>query len=81
MNSCLSCAMPLSAETQSKSDNQYCQYCTDESGQLKSREEVQQGIAGWLQQITPRDESTNSGEFMARAGYYMKAMPAWAKGN
>ena len=77
MKSCLSCAMPLEAET----NNKYCQYCADDNGQLKSRREVQQGIAGWLEQFTPKDDGVSKEDFLARAGFYMKAMPAWAKGN
>jgi hypothetical protein len=26
----------------------YCKYCTDDKRNLKSREEVQKGIAGWF---------------------------------
>lgn len=72
MNSyCHSCGMPLSEEAKGT----YCQYCCNEKGVLKTREEIQQGIAMWLKQINPQEKDAN---FLERAGYYMKAMPAWA---
>lgn len=69
---CYSCGMML---TDSKPEQKYCQYCTDESGQLKSREVIQQGIAAWLEQFGPKDGSV---DYQKRAGFYMKAMPEWA---
>lgn len=72
---CHSCAMPLSSEMQGPTEN-LCKYCCDENGQLKSREEVQAGLAMWLQSWGPgMDEATAR----ARAADYMKAMPAWAE--
>jgi hypothetical protein len=54
----------------------YCKYCTDEKGDLKSREEIHKGIAEWLKTWQPElDEETAQ----ARATHFMKAMPAWAE--
>ena len=69
---CQSCGMPLADQ----SSDQYCQYCTDEKGQLKPREAVREGIAGWLQMFTPNPETVN---FKKRAESYLNAMPAWAE--
>ncbi|HLV09050.1 MAG TPA: zinc ribbon domain-containing protein [Halanaerobiales bacterium] len=72
---CLSCGMPIqggAADTSGK----YCQYCTDDNGNLKLREEVKAGITQWLQSITPED--TNA-DYEKRAEYYLKSMPAWAE--
>lgn len=72
-NSCLSCGMPLVGQNVS---SHYCEYCSNEDGTLKSREEVQQGIAGWLAGWCPEPQDV---DFMQRANNYMKAMPAWAQ--
>ncbi|MCI0531289.1 MAG: hypothetical protein L0Y74_05015 [candidate division Zixibacteria bacterium] len=53
----------------------YCKYCTDEAGNLRSRQEVQQGVAHWFQTWQPDlDEKTATN----RAAIYLKSMPAWA---
>ena len=67
---CLSCSMPI------EGDGKYCEYCTDAEGNLKPRAEVQQGIAYWLQTLTPEDARAN---YLERAGFFIKAMPAWAE--
>jgi hypothetical protein len=69
---CLSCGMPLDG----KSTMKYCKYCTDEKGELKSREAVREGVAAWLMMFTP---DPNSVDMKARAESYLNAMPAWAK--
>jgi hypothetical protein len=75
-NFCYSCAAPLNnAEFQGLSDI-YCQYCTDDKGRLKSRKEVQKGIAEWLQSWQPHLDEQQA---LTRASDYMKAMPAWAR--
>ncbi len=67
--------MPLNADTKGAAEK-YCQYCSDEQGNLKKREEVQFGIAQWLKQWGPNlDDSTA----LKRADAYMQAMPAWAQ--
>ena len=67
---CYSCGIPISDEV----SGNFCQNCTDETGSLKPREEVQQGLAGWLASFSPAEGSV---DFMARAAKYMEAMPAW----
>lgn len=63
---CRSCGMP--------STEQYCGYCTDESGALKPREAIREGIAQWLSSWAPDKDA----DFGARADHYLAAMPAWA---
>lgn len=72
---CLSCGMSLSQQMAHPETDKYCQYCADEEGKLKSREECKAGIAWWLQSITPEDKDA---DYSQRAEYYLKAMPAWA---
>lgn len=64
---CHSCGMPT--------EGQYCEYCSDENGNLKSHDEVREGIAYWLSSWAP---SPNA-DFRSRADSYMRAMPAWAE--
>jgi Putative zinc ribbon domain len=71
---CHSCAAPLNSDFKGKAEN-YCKYCADEKGQLKSRQEVQQNIAWWLKTWQPHIDDAKA---TARAADYMKAMPAWA---
>ncbi len=73
---CYSCGAPLgSAEYNGPAEN-YCRYCTDSSGDLKSRMIVQQGIADWLKSWQPELDEEMA---LTRAALYMKAMPAWAE--
>ena len=69
---CQSCGMPLADQ----SSGPYCPYCTNEDGELKSREAVREGIAAWLQMFTPDAENVN---LQKRAESYLNAMPAWAE--
>jgi len=73
---CCSCAAPLEIPDFKGPAENYCRYCTDEGGKLKSREEIQRGIAEWFKswQTDVDDEKA-----LARAANYMNAMPAWAK--
>ncbi len=71
-SSCHSCGMPLTGES---AKNNYCQYCADENGNLHPFEQVQQGIAQWLEGWAPQGTQA---DFRKRAAHYMKAMPAWA---
>ncbi|MCK4486945.1 MAG: hypothetical protein KAU38_09310 [Desulfobacterales bacterium] len=73
---CHSCAAPLEMPDFKGPAENYCKYCTDEKGNVKSREEVQRGIAEWLKGWQP---SLDDEKALARAAHYMKAMPAWAK--
>ena len=71
-NFCFSCGMPL-AKDNKRGD--YCIYCTDEQGNLLSRDHIQNGIAQWLSGFSPDNKKH---DFMKRAELYMKSMPEWA---
>ena len=72
---CYSCGAPLSMpQFQGPADN-YCVHCTDESGNLKSWEEMKQGTAAWFKTWQPDLDDENA---LKRAESYLKAMPAWA---
>jgi hypothetical protein len=72
---CHSCAAPLGAPGFKGPADNYCQYCTDAAGKLKSRKEIQQGVATWFKSWQPGLDDKKA---LARAASYMKAMPAWA---
>jgi hypothetical protein len=73
---CLSCGMPLMGPEAQKAHGDYCQYCTDDKGNLLPREQVKNGIAQFLKSWSPQG---NSVDFIKRAEHYMLAMPAWAE--
>ena len=73
---CYSCSMPLMGPEGEKARGNYCQYCSDEQGALRPKEQIQKGIAEWLSGWAPKGSSI---DFMKRAEYYMKAMPAWSE--
>lgn len=76
MKYCHSCGMPVTNETAAEKTDKYCQYCADDNGDLKSREEIKAGIAQWLNGFTPEDKEA---DYNKRAEFYMKSMPAWAE--
>ena len=75
MKFCFSCGMPLDGEEAQKASGNHCQYCTDEKGNLKSKEDIAQGMVqfmtGWQPKVSEK-------EFLRRAYAYMSAMPSWA---
>lgn len=73
---CHSCTMPLDSPEARGPSKEYCKHCTDEAGNLKPREEVQQGIAMWLRSW---QEGITEEQALRRAGRFMQAMPAWAE--
>ncbi|MCK4542989.1 MAG: hypothetical protein KAU17_12205 [Spirochaetales bacterium] len=73
---CYSCGMPLMGEAAEKARGNYCQYCSDEKGDLLPKEQVKAGIAGYLKSWAPTDKTA---DFEKRAESYMNAMPAWAE--
>lgn len=75
MSFCSSCTAPLDNPEFKGLSDEYCKYCTDEEGQLKSREVIQKGIADWFMSW---QKDTTAEKAMERACYFMKAMPAWA---
>ena len=63
---CESCGMPTKEK--------YCKYCTDEHGNLKSREDVREGMINLYIRLKnlPREDAE---KFVDE---YMKKMPAWS---
>ena len=72
---CYSCGSPLWMDQFKGTAENYCKYCTDESGALKSREEIRQGCANWLKSWSPDLDDETA---LERAEHYMKSMPEWA---
>ena len=73
---CYSCSAPLSMPEFKGPAENYCKHCTDENGNLKSREEMQKGLAQWFQTWQP---NINEEKALIRAKHFMKSMPAWAE--
>jgi len=73
---CGSCAAPLTVQEFKGPSDRYCKYCTDASGKLHPREQVQKGIVQWLKSWQP---GITDKQAVERAAHYMKAMPAWAE--
>ncbi len=73
---CHSCAAPLGVPEFKGSAENYCKYCTDDTGKLKSKETIQQGIAQWFKGWQPNLDEKKA---LERASFYMKSMPAWAE--
>jgi hypothetical protein len=73
---CFSCAAPLASPDFKGVAENYCKYCADESGNLRSREEIFDGIVQWLKSWQPDLDDEKA---LERATHYMKAMPAWAE--
>lgn len=71
---CPSCGMPLDAPDAKGLSEQYCVHCTDEKGDIKTREEVKKGMAAYMMKWQKIDEATA----LKRAEHYMKSMPEWA---
>ena len=72
---CFSCAAPLGNPDFKGPAENYCKYCTDNDGNLKSRDEIKAGLAGWFKTWQPDLDHEKA---IARAEHYMSAMPAWA---
>ncbi len=72
---CYSCGAPLVAPGFKGPADDYCKYCTDDTGRLKPKEDIQRGIARWIKGWQPNIDDRRA---MDRAAFYMKAMPAWA---
>ena len=73
---CNTCAAPLNMPDFKGPAEDYCKYCTDESGNLKSRDTIQKGVADWFKSWQPGLDDQKA---LARAANYMKSMPAWAQ--
>ena len=72
---CLSCGAPLNVPDMKGLAEQYCVHCTDDDGNVKSRDEIKEGIAMWIARWQGVDHETAE----RRAEHYMQAMPAWAE--
>ena len=72
---CYACGSPLSVLDFKGIKENYCRFCTDKDGKLKSKEEIMLGIARWLRSWQP-DLDDKKAEH--RAELYLKAMPEWA---
>lgn len=73
---CHSCGIPLDGQIAKEAVENFCNYCVNEKNELKSRSEIQIGVAEWLKSINP---SNTDGDFIKRADHYLKSMPAWAE--
>jgi hypothetical protein len=67
--------MPLNAPDAKGLSEQYCKHCTDDEGNVKTREEIKEGMAFWIAKWQKVDHETA----LKRAEHYMQAMPAWAE--
>lgn len=73
---CHSCTAPLDMPDFKGPAENYCKHCTDESGKLKPRDVVKQGIAEWFKGWQPDLDDQKA---LNRAEFFMKSMPAWAQ--
>ncbi len=73
---CHSCAAPLTIPEFKGSAEDYCSYCTDDQGNLKTREEIVEGVARWFMSW---QRGVDQATAAARAERYVRAMPAWAE--
>ncbi|MFN8179771.1 MAG: hypothetical protein U0167_17710 [bacterium] len=71
---CLSCSTSL-REYPGPSTS-YCRFCADEEGRLRSRKEVHELIAHWMEAW--QGDLTHE-RALERAARYMSAMPAWSE--
>ncbi|MFH1448651.1 MAG: zinc ribbon domain-containing protein [Candidatus Micrarchaeota archaeon] len=79
VDKCESCGMPIMHDDVrggGKKDNKYCLHCTDEEGNLKSREDVREGmIQHYIRSMAKPREAAE--EYVDE---HMKNMPAWKEG-
>jgi hypothetical protein len=75
-DTCESCGMPMKDASHHGGkdvNNPYCVYCTDETGKLKSREEVRKGMIGFFM----KSENKTREDAEKHVDEHMKKMPAW----
>jgi thioredoxin-related protein len=73
---CESCGMPMQKKEEfggGNEENKYCVYCTDAQGNLKSRDEVRQGMIGFYMQM----KNATKEEAEKIVDEQMAKMPAW----
>lgn len=73
---CQSCTAPLTQPEFKGPSDRYCKHCTDASGKLLPKEQIQSGIAQWFMSWQPGITEKQAQE---RAKHFMQAMPAWAE--
>lgn len=74
MKQCDSCGMPLNENTTSKKDDRYCIYCQDQqTGELKSKEEVRSGSIEAMMQYEGKSQE-EAEEFVDEN---MPKLPRW----
>lgn len=74
--SCYSCGMPFQTPEDRSlglGGSEYCKYCTDEKGRLKSYEEILQLLADYL----VHSQALNPSAAINMAKEMMSEMPAW----
>lgn len=74
---CQSCGIPMAQDSDhggGRPDNPYCKYCTDPTGNLKSKEEVRQGMINFQMQQSP--DKTRE-EIEKEIDTHMETMSAW----
>ncbi len=75
-NTCESCGMTMKDASQHGGEdinNLFCLYCTDETGKLKPREKIREGMIGFYM----KSENKSREEAERFTDEYMKKMPAW----
>lgn len=78
--SCTSCGMPMTRLEDFGGRNPaniYCVHCSEADGSLKSRDEVFEGMVGFMMMTRNMDRQTAENA----AGEYMSKMPAWIEGG
>jgi hypothetical protein len=73
---CRSCSASLSEEHNIGASDAYCRWCSDESGHLRPRAEVERILARW---IGNWQGGLTDDEALRRTRIFMQAMPAWSE--
>jgi len=76
VKTCESCGMPMKEADQHGAhdiNNPYCVYCTDETGKLKTRQEVRQGMINFYLSQTKKTRE----EVEKLVDEQMRNLPAW----
>jgi len=76
---CISCGMPMTKPEDfggGNAANVYCVYCTKSDGSLKTREEIFEGMVGFI--MSTRNMDRAAAEIAARE--HMDKMPVWSGG-
>jgi hypothetical protein len=72
---CHSCFALLADGVHGGVSDRYCRFCSDESGRLKQRQDVEDLLSLWIGNWDKRLEPAEARE---RAAVYMEKMPAWS---